>query len=74
MNVGPSGGSRGDEAEKRIPNGGDSLLTSAATDPSSDDDPGLPRFRTWRGVYLFVAGCFVAYVVLLTLFTRVFAR
>ncbi len=38
-----------------------------------DDSPGLPGFRTWRGVYLFVMGCFVAVVVLLTVFSRWFA-
>jgi hypothetical protein len=43
----------------------------AAADP---EGTGLPWFRTWRGVYLFVLGCFVAYVVLLTWFTRLFSR
>ena len=38
----------------------------------SDEDTGLPGFRTWRGVYLFVLGIFVAYVVLLTALTRAF--
>ncbi len=38
-----------------------------------EDPPGVPGFRTWRGVYLFVFGCFVASVVLLALFSRVFA-
>ncbi|HWA26597.1 MAG TPA: hypothetical protein VG734_13135 [Lacunisphaera sp.] len=36
------------------------------------DSPGVPGFRTWRGVYLFVSGCFVLVVVLLTLFSRHF--
>lgn len=36
--------------------------------------PGLPGFRTWRRVYWFVLGCFAAYVVLLTWFTRLFSR
>lgn len=34
---------------------------------------GLPWFRTWRGVYWFVLGCFVLYVVLLTVFSAVFS-
>ncbi len=38
-----------------------------------DDSPGLPFFRTWRGVYWFVAGCFVAYVILLAALSRMFA-
>ena len=42
--------------------------------PEPDDDsPGLPGFRTWRGVYLFVLGCFVAVVIALTVFSRFFA-
>lgn len=42
--------------------------------PKPDDEsPGVPGFRTWRGVYLFVFGCFVAIVILLTVFTRYFA-
>ena len=35
----------------------------------ADEAPGLPRVRTWRGVYLLVLGCFVVVVLLLALFT-----
>jgi hypothetical protein len=43
-------------------------------EPSDRDaSPGVPGFRTWRGVYLFAFGCFVLVVVLLAIFTRVFA-
>jgi hypothetical protein len=43
-------------------------------DPAADDDsPGVPGFRTWRGVYLFVLGCFILVVGALTLFSRFFA-
>lgn len=38
-----------------------------------DDSPGVPGFRTWRGVYLFVFVCFIAVVAALTVFTRFFA-
>ena len=38
--------------------------------PPDDDSPGVPGFRTWRGVYLFVFGCFVAMVIALTFFAR----
>ncbi len=38
-----------------------------------DEPPGLPGFRTWRGVYLFVLACFVAVVAALTAFSRFFA-
>ncbi len=41
--------------------------------PADDEATGLPGFRTWRRVYLFVFGCFVLAVVLLTLFSRHFA-
>lgn len=41
--------------------------------PPSDEKPGVPGFRTWRGVYFFVLGCFIATVAALTIFTRVFA-
>ena len=46
----------------------------ASPDPQpSDETPGVPGFRTWRGVYTFVFVCFVAIVVLLALFSRYFA-
>lgn len=41
--------------------------------PEPDDPPGLPGFRTWRGVYLLVLGVFILVVIALTLFTRAFA-
>lgn len=41
--------------------------------PEPDDAPDVPGFRTWRGVYLFVFGCFILVVVALTLFARFFA-
>lgn len=37
-----------------------------------DDAPGVPGFRTWRGVYLFVFGVFVAVVIALTIFTHAY--
>ena len=40
---------------------------------NSDDSPGVPGFRTWRGIYLFVFVCFVVVVVLLAVFSRYFA-
>jgi hypothetical protein len=38
-----------------------------------DADPGVPFFRTWRGVYVFVFTCFILVVVLLTIFSLVYA-
>jgi hypothetical protein len=49
---------------------------TSAPRPDSDpevEDPGVPGFGTWRGVYLFVFGWFVLVVVLLTVFTAMFA-
>jgi hypothetical protein len=40
---------------------------------TDNDSPGVPGFRRWRGVYLFVLGVFIAIVVALTVFTRYFA-
>ena len=40
---------------------------------SDAEPPGLPGFRTWRAVYLFVFGWFVLVVVLLAAFTRFFS-
>jgi hypothetical protein len=39
----------------------------------SSNVPGLPWFRTWRGVYLFVFGCFVLWVLLLLALTVSFS-
>lgn len=45
--------------------------TRAPSDP--DDSPGVPGFRTWRGLYGFVFAFFVLCVVLLAWFSRTFA-
>lgn len=39
----------------------------------NEEDPGVPLFRTWRGVYAFVLGCFIVVIVLLTIFSRTHA-
>lgn len=41
--------------------------------PASDESPGVPGFRTWRGIYLFVFLWFVFAVALLAAFSRWFA-
>jgi len=43
------------------------------SEPANDADPGVPFFRTWRAVYVFVIICFIAVVISLALFSRVFA-
>ena len=50
---------------ENVPNG--------TADEDQRESPGLPFFRTWRGVYLFALGCFVLYVLLLTVFSRAFS-
>ncbi len=45
---------------------------SSDTD-SEAETTGLPRLRTWGGVYTFVAVCFVIYVVVFALLPRFFA-
>ncbi len=47
-----------------------SSLRPPAPKPPENDAPGVPGFRTWRGVYMFVFGAFVILVILLTLFSR----
>jgi hypothetical protein len=46
-----------------------------ANAPRNDRDEltGLPGFRTWRGVYLFVFGCFVLSVLLLLALTVIYS-
>jgi len=39
----------------------------------ADESPGVPGFRTWRGIYLFVFAAFVLVVILLAVFSRLFA-
>jgi hypothetical protein len=40
---------------------------------AADEEPGVPGFRTWRGVYWFVFIFFVLSVAALAIFSRVFA-
>ena len=43
-------------------------------DPEPNDElTGLPGLRSWRAVYLFVLAVFAAWIVLLTLLTRMFS-
>ena len=50
-------------------------MTSAPRPDSHPEaeSPDVPGFGTWRAVYLFVFGWFVLVVVLLTVFTAMFA-
>jgi hypothetical protein len=44
-----------------------------APPPPDDEAPGVPGFRTWRGVYWFVFVVFVLSVLALAIFSRVYA-
>ncbi|MBL9189976.1 MAG: hypothetical protein JNK23_21020 [Opitutaceae bacterium] len=46
------------------------MSAAPSPEPEEPDAPGVPGFRTWRGVYLFVFACFVAMVIALTFFAR----
>ena len=49
-------------------------MKSPSPDPASDDkSPGVPGFRTWRGVYAFVLGVFALWIALLALLTEKFS-
>ncbi len=41
--------------------------------PLDDNATGLPWFKTWRTVYVFVLGCFVLWVELLVALTVIFS-
>jgi hypothetical protein len=47
----------------------------AATEPSAREaeETGLPIFRSWKSVYLFVLGSFIFWVALLVALTEIFA-
>ena len=47
--------------------------TDAPYQADPDDVTGLPGLRTWRGVYLFVFGCFILWVLLLLALTMSFS-
>ena len=40
---------------------------------SDDESPGVPGFRTWRGVYAYVFACIVQVVIALTILARYYA-
>ncbi len=43
------------------------------TPPPDDEFTGLPGFRSWRAVYVFVLGVFVVWVGLLAVLTEVYS-
>lgn len=55
------------------PTGPKANVSGSPLQPDDDEAPGVPGFRTWRGVYIFVFVVFVVVVAALALFARVFA-
>jgi hypothetical protein len=47
--------------------------TPVAKPPVDNEPPGVPGFRTWKGVYAFVFGAFILMVIFLAIITRVYA-
>ncbi|HEX2853682.1 MAG TPA: hypothetical protein VHO24_10615 [Opitutaceae bacterium] len=43
------------------------------SESDESESPGVPGFHSWRGVYLFVFGCFLLMVVGLAVFTHFYA-
>jgi hypothetical protein len=48
-------------------------VTPTPEDRSDAEPPGLPGFRTWRALYLFVLGWFALVVAILAAFTRFYS-
>jgi hypothetical protein len=50
------------------------MKDTGATEPSAreTEDTGLPFFRSWKSVYLFVLGTFIFWVALLVTLTKIF--
>lgn len=48
-------------------------MTPPPEDRSDAEPPGLPGFRTWRALYLFVLGWFALVVAILAAFTRFYS-
>ena len=51
---------------------GDPIGASDSSEPA-EESPGVPGFRTWRSVYVFVFAAFVLVVIGLAILARVYA-
>lgn len=49
------------------------MKPSIPPDPSDKEAPGVPGFRTWGSVYLFVFVAFILLVIALAIFSRIYA-
>lgn len=64
--------SNGDSSSSRLL-GSKPAPVDPLTDRAGEESPGVPGFHTWRGVYGFVFAGFVIVVILLVLFSHVYA-
>jgi len=48
-------------------------MPAGAPSDGEDERTGVPGLYTWRGVYFFVFGCFILWVVLLLVLTVTFS-
>ncbi|HXR48068.1 MAG TPA: hypothetical protein VN784_11580 [Candidatus Limnocylindrales bacterium] len=67
-----SGRAAGNKSNASVDNRG-AQRTDAPYQTNSDELTSLPWLRTWRGVYLFVFGCFILWVVLLLALTAIYS-
>jgi hypothetical protein len=61
------------QARRELPKQHPTFMSHPIEPPPTDESPGVPGFRTWRGVYVFVFASFLLVVVLLAIFSRVYA-
>jgi hypothetical protein len=66
-------GQRVEATPRRIAGDGGVAATESSAREIETENPGVPGFRTWRGLYWFVLIAFVVVVLLLTFFSRLFA-
>ena len=63
----------GDQAGRGAARRSDDEGAPTPARPTGDEPPGVPGFRTWRGVYGFVLAVFLLIVIALAIFSRVYA-
>jgi hypothetical protein len=59
--------------DNRAPGAPSPLPSGAPSSGGNDEAPGVPGFRTWRGVYVFVFVTFIVAVLALAIFSRLYA-
>jgi hypothetical protein len=59
--------------DNRAAGGRGGLPSGVPASGADDEAPGVPGFRTWRGVYVFVFVTFIVAVLALAIFSRLYA-